>query len=458
MSAQLMGLVRELKALNARKKAGETLTPDEETRRKELKTYLKAQLEGAAAGDDEASTAAPRPASTAPVASPRPVATTVPAVVAPRPAPAPVVVPSPPRPAAVPVAAPFSASPPSPASPAPAALFSAATAAVQPSPRSPPPSSAGPIPSRPVSPPEVPARPEPPKFVAKKDAYAISGAMSFIEAAMNSEAVAKVDPWGNRKAQASAGDIEDAEARADAAIRATRKRERVTSPDQVEKQLKEVQGGYTPPEQDHLVLEQYYGDYFGEGMSLAPVQETAALKPIDPREIELRRALDVTAAPGGGATTVTVPPGLAFLDDFSALYAKKVLPPPIGEIEDDAPDPSLLIGRRKVTVHMLNGEKKQGTIRALRRGELGFKLDTPGAQEEIAIAQVKAVFVHLQPNASAKPGTGRAVTVTFRDQRSVQGDTDDYAPDMPVFTLVPPAGRGQFEKILINSGAVATVT
>jgi len=317
-------------------------------------------------------------------------------------------------------------------------------------------------PSPPPPAPAVMARPvvapEPPKFVPKKDAFAIAGAGSFIDAAMNSEAVAKVDPWGNRKAQASAGDIEDAEARADAAIRANKKRERVTEPDKVEQQLKEVQGGYTPPEPDHLVLEQYYGDYFGEGLSLAPAQETADLKPIDPREIELRRALDVSAGPAGGATTVTVPPGLAFLDDFSALYAKKVLPPPIGEVEDDTPDPSLLIGRRKVTVHMLNGEKKQGTVRALRRGELGFKLETSGANEEIAIAQVKAVFVHLQPNATAKGGAGRAVTVTFRDQRSVQGDTDDYAPEMPVFTLIPPAGRGQFEKIVINAGAVATVS
>jgi hypothetical protein len=422
MSAQLMGLVRELKALNARKKAGETLSPDEEARRKELKTFLKAQLEGGGGGgggdEDDASTAAPRPASAAPSTSPRP-------------APAPATAASAPRPVSVPTAAPAPA--PAPPRPMPA----------------PPPTN--PVAARPVAP------PEPPKFVPKKDAYAISGASSFIEAAMSSEAVAKVDPWANRKAQASAGEIEDAEARADAAIKANKKRERVTEPDKVEQQLKEVQGGYTPPEPDHLVLEQYYGDYFGEGLSVAPALETVDLKPIDPREIELRRALDVTAAPGAGSTSVTVPPGLAFIDDFSALYAKRVLPPPIGEAEDDTPDPSLLVGRRKVTVHMLNGEKKQGTIRALRRGEMGFKLETPGANEEIAIAQIKAVFVHLQPNASARGGAGRAVTVTFRDQRAVQGNTDDYAPDMPVFTLIPPAGRGQFEKIVINAGAVAAV-
>ena len=53
MSAQLMGLVRELKALNARKKAGEALSTAEETRRKELKTFLKAQLEGGGGSSGE---------------------------------------------------------------------------------------------------------------------------------------------------------------------------------------------------------------------------------------------------------------------------------------------------------------------------------------------------------------------------------------------------------------------
>jgi hypothetical protein len=442
MSAQLMGLVRELKTLNARKKAGEVLTPDEEARRKELKTFLKAQLEGAGGVDDEGSAVSPRPSpAPAPVSAPVPAASPA-AVPPPRPAPSP---PPPPMPVAP---------PPRPAPPPPPMTAAA------PPPRPAPGVSAAPPPLRsaPLAEPAPPPRVEPPKFAGKKDAFAISGAASFIEAAMNSEAVAKVDPWAGRKAQASAAEVEDAEARADAALKANKKRERVTEPDQVEQQLREVQGGYTPPEPDHLVLEQYYGDYFGEGLSLAPVAETADLKPIDPRELELRRALDVTAGPASGATSATVPPGLAFLDDFSALYAKKVLPPPIGEVENEPADPSLLVGRRKVTVHMLNGEKKQGTIRALRRGELGFKLETPGAQEEIAIAQIKAVFVHLQPNAAPKAGAGRSVTVLFRDQRSVQGDTDDYVPGQPVFTLIPPAGRGQFEKIVVNAGAVASVS
>jgi hypothetical protein len=432
MSAQLMVLVRELKALNARKKAGETLTPEQENRRKELKTFLKSQLESAGGGLDDgpATTApaseAPRPVSAAP-ASPPPRPMTAPST-------APLTVPStapPPRPA--------SAAPPQ--RPAPVRVDAPVVAP-----------GGGAVPAA------APQTAAPRPFTPRKDAFAISGADSFIDAAMSSEAVARVDPWANRKAQASQTELADAEARADAALRATKKRERAVKPEEVEAQLREVQGGYTPPEQDHLVLEQYYGDYFGDGLVVAPIVETAELRPIDPREIELRRALDVTQGPGAATSSMALPPGLAFLDDFLALYAKKVLPPPLVDVDTEPDDPSLLVGKRKVTVHMLNGEKKMGTVRALRRGELGFRLDTPSSSEEIAVSQIKALFVHLQPNATPKTSPGRPVTVMFRDQRAVQGDTDDYSPDATIFTLVPPAGRGQFEKILINAGAVASVT
>ena len=282
-------------------------------------------------------------------------------------------------------------------------------------------------------------------------------AASLIDAAMGSEAVAKVDPWGHRKAQANQAEIDEAEASADAATRANKKRERAQTPEEVLAQIRETPGGYTPPSDDYC-QEQYYGEYFTDGMAQAEAAETGDLKPIDPREIEVRRAIDVAAGPSGGGTTMTVPPGLAFLDDFVQLYAKRILAPPGDEVSIEVDDPSMLIGKRKVTVHLLNGEKKQGSIKALRRGELGFKLEGAGVVEEIALSQVKAVFVHLQTNAQPKASAGRPVTVMFRDQRAVQGDSDDYAPNAPVFTLIPPAGRGQFEKIIINAAAVHSVT
>jgi hypothetical protein len=424
MSAQLMGLVRELKALNARKKAGEELSAPEETRRKELKTFLKAQLEGAGGGDESMSEARPATSmpSGAPVASPAPAP-------APPPRPAPVAAAPPPRPAPLPVPQVRSA----PAA-VPAAVPSAAAS--------------------PVAPPPRPAS----TFVPKKDAYAIGGAAAFIDAAINSDAVKKTDGWSHRKALASDVEIADAEAAADAAIRATKKRAHVTSPEEVEAQLQEISGGYTPPDND-FVLEQYYGDYFSEGLALASVAESAELKPIDPREMQFRQALDVAIGSGAGATNVTVPPGMSFLDDFAALYTRRVLAPPADEASAAAADdPTLLIGKRKVTVHLLNGEKKQGSVRALRRGELGMKIENGGQVEEIGLMQVKAVFVHLQPNAQQVSTGGRMLTVLFRDQRAVQGESTDYEPSAQVFSLVPPAGRGQFEKIIINAAAVSSVT
>ena len=162
--------------------------------------------------------------------------------------------------------------------------------------------------------------------------------------------------------------------------------------------------------------------------------------------------------PGAGATSVAVPPGLAFLDDFASLYARRILAPPADASSVTADDPSMLIGRRKVTIHLANGEKKQGLVRGLRRGDAAMKIEVGGVTEEIPLTQVKAVFVHLQTNAAPPTINGRSITVLFRDQRTVQGDSNDYDPNAPVFSLVPPAGRGQFEKIVINMQAVASVT
>src|SRR3954452_22130694 len=65
-----MDLVRKLKQLNARKKAGKALPPDEEARRKELKAYLRTTLEaqgGANSLEDSAVREQPqRAASSAP--------------------------------------------------------------------------------------------------------------------------------------------------------------------------------------------------------------------------------------------------------------------------------------------------------------------------------------------------------------------------------------------------------
>jgi hypothetical protein len=304
----------------------------------------------------------------------------------------------------------------------------------------------------------VQAQPQP--YVPKKNAFAIDAGLagSLIDNAMRSDAVSKVDPWALKQAHASQAEIEESNERADAALRANKKRERANGADEALAQLKEIEAAYTPPV-DAFTFEQYYSEYETEG--LVPVDAAAAsgLKPIDPREIELQRA-GVEAA-GASNAAVQVPRGLAFLDDFPALYTRRILPPPDEELVSDSADPSLIVpGKRKVTVHLINGEKKQGSIRQLKRGELGFRLEPMGSglPEEMSIAQCKAVFIHLQASAPPKDVQGRTLTVTFRDGRSAQGVSDDYQPGAPVFSIVPPAGRGQFERVIINGSFVQAVS
>lgn len=467
--ANLMDLVRELKQLNARKKAGEVLAPDEEARRRELKTYLKSALESQQGGDGDASestnikdTPSRVPSSvlksaesSAPKPQPPPRGAQPQAVSLDPPAPAPAFKPFVPKKDAYAIKGVDDL------------LHVAEKTAGQEAEDDAPKFVADDIPlDEDVPPPatigEQPAPAGPPKpYVPKKDAFAIkgSGLEDLVRSAAASDAVAKADPWASKKAKASTTELSEAEEKAERALKAQKTRERATNADDAAAQLQQIESQYTPPEEDYA-LEQYYGAYEEEGYEYVP---DAALAPIDSRELELAKATGAvasTAAPAGGSANATAPPGLAFLDDFPALYQKRVLPPPDEEVVVDSDDPNLLVpGKRKVTVHMLNGEKKTGAIRVLRRGDLGFRLEPSGSglPEEISIAQCKAVFIHLQPNAQVRGGAGRTLTVTFKDQRTVQGASDDYQPGTQVFSIVPPAGRGQFERIIVNVAAVAAV-
>ena len=457
--ANLMELVRELKSLNARKKAGEQLTPVEDARRKELMGFLRSTLEAqgnvgsfdgsgvgravpargqsvpmglpvpSVPGASPSSTARPSPRPIAPVAMPPANETS-----AARPPPRPVA--SPPRP-------PPSETPQAPARPPPLLVPApprAAPAEAPPaqSPRGFMEEALPPLPKRREPPPLTPPPLTPPPFVPPKDRFAIADVGALIDEAMSSAAVAKVAPSAN--------------------VAAAEQTPQAPTLQEAARPAAMPMGGYTPRDDD-FVNEQYYGAFGDEGYTAVSAADAGNLKPIDPRELELSK-LDVAAGPSGGTTNAAVPAGLAFLDDFPALYARRVLPAPDDEVAIDSDDPNLLIpGKRKVTVHLLNGEKRQGSIRALRRGELGFRLEPLGSgqTEEISIAQVKAVFIHQQASATLQAAAGRALTATFRDGRAVQGLSDDYQPGAPVFTLVPPAGRGQFERIIVNGAAVQSV-
>lgn len=414
MSAQLMELVRELKSLNARKKRGEPLTDDEDKRRRELKAYLKTALEQSKTGGvstQEGTAVTSAFGSSASAAS---------------------------------------AEPPLPDE---ATLMTAPVAVETPAPR-------------PVS----MDAPAPQPYVPKKNAFAIDAGDLLAEAA-SSEVVDRSAPATAPRAVGGAGpsfeptrasraDIEEMEARAERAARANEAR-RTTDPSEIAGILGgslHDNLGYTAPE-ENFYLEQYYFGYADEGYAFVEEPDAVDLAPVDPRELELYRAGLLGGGGEKNGVEAQVPAGLAFLDDFPALYQRGVLPSPDEEVEPDSEDPNLLVpGKRKVTVHLLNGTVKRGAIRHLRRGDLGFRLEPvgPGRVEELSFTQVKAVFIHTGrgPHPTVQ---GRTLTVMFKDRRSVQGVSDDYQPGAAAFSLVPPPGRGQFERIIVNAAAVASV-
>lgn len=200
-----------------------------------------------------------------------------------------------------------------------------------------------------------------------------------------------------------------------------------------------------------------------------PVQANAVSNTPPPSSTSSALATPMVAAQGpAGATAVgpqfpvfAAPTGLVFLDDFPLLYARGVL----ANIDAQqaaaagADDIDVWIpGKRKVTIHMLNSEVKRGDLLPVRRGAMGFHLEkAPGNIEEIPWDTIKALFIHTQAEFPTPQASGRTLTVTFRDQRSLQGLSLDYSPNTPLFTLVPPGGRGQFERVIVNTAAVARV-
>lgn len=466
ISGSVVELMREFKALQARKKAGESLTPDEDERRKALRAYLRGALAKQAPG--RAKTApTPKPAPQEPASAPPTSAspTPTPKTAAPQQAAS--------QTAAAPLPQPVAAPPPQPVAPPQPASAPVTQAVAQPAPASQPAAAkpAGAVLGR-VQTKSVQARklPEPlstPRaksgYVPKADAFAIKGAGvdALFAEANASEAVNKVAPGVRQAARATDDERRMQAEKAENAAALNKTRPRARNADEAAEQLSQVAAGssYTAGFFD-AAYEDYYGEYADEGYAFIPSEQETALQiaPIDPRELELYKA--GLAGTDGDTVPVPVPDGLAFIDDFPVLYQMSILPPPDEDAEPDLDDPNLIIrGKRKVTVHMLRGQIKRGVVRKLGKSDMGFTLlpQGTGQSEDLSIAQLKAVFVHRPSRHAAEPGAGRSITVTFQDGRSVQGMSEDYQPGAAMFTLVPPPGRGQFERIIVNAQAVRAV-
>jgi len=261
------------------------------------------------------------------------------------------------------------------------------------------------------------------------------------------------------------GDLEDEPGQTDKPRPAARpdsrvppKKKRAQTPEEVEKELADVSSRSAYTSDFDELLGDYYYSYVNEGYQV--VAEQVALEVLDPREIELRRAglLSTSGAPGSGVATITRVPGGTFLDDFMMLYEKGILPRPSDDEDAEADDPNAMVqARRKVTVHMLNGEVRRGVVDKILQGAAGFMFKPQGAPaEEVPFVHIKALFVQAGSRAAAEAVKGRPLTVEFRDRRAVQGISPDYRPGVPVFTLIP-QGKGNFERVIVNAGAVARI-
>jgi hypothetical protein len=299
---------------------------------------------------------------------------------------------------------------------------------------------------RPPTPPTSTAAPQAAPAPAKyANQYALQ-ADALIQNALASDAVKALDPY-NKRAQASPSEIDEVTRRADAALAANRPRQ-ATDTAGIITQLSTQPFGYEP-DFGALSMSEYYADAANQGLQTASASEAAQLPTVDPREGAFLRVAERL-----GNRAFTAPSGLEFLDDFPALYQKRIVAPMTAATPTAAADPDQLIHKRKVTIHLLNGTTKQGQVRSFRRQDTSLRLEG-AVPEDVVCDRCKAIFVHTQNNGVPTITATYRVQVTFLDGRSIQGTTED-AQASPLL-LFPAPGRGNVELVIIQRGAIQSV-
>ena len=157
-----------------------------------------------------------------------------------------------------------------------------------------------------------------------------------------------------------------------------------------------------------------------------------------------------------------VPRNLAFLDDYPILYELGILPTPDQDIGTISGNVNLWIpSKRRVILHMMNGQTRRGVVPRLQKGDATFRITiaVQGTEKTgtVQMDKVRAIFVQSLPNEETPPPKGKIITVTFNDRRSIQGVTNDYAPEASIFTLVPQAANNQFERVIVNAKSIIAV-
>ena len=202
---------------------------------------------------------------------------------------------------------------------------------------------------------------------------------------------------------------------------------------------KKAQSVYSAPVDDYHVSA-YYADYLEAGYSFVDDQ-TITVAPSSPAPETNSDSSSSDAVP----FSEQVPRNLAFLDDYPILYELGILP----------------TSKRRVILHMMNGQTRRGVVPRLQKGDATFRITiaVQGTEKTgtVQMDKVRAIFVQSLPNEETPPPKGKIITVTFNDRRSIQGVTNDYAPEASIFTLVPQAANNQFERVIVNAKSIIAV-
>lgn len=268
------------------------------------------------------------------------------------------------------------------------------------------------------------------------------------------------DPsWAPNQYKAGGNEIEAAQRKAEENLAPQDKGAKPRTPQEAgEMYLKQKgRGVYTAPV-DNYHVSAYYADYIEMGFEFVDMN-SVTLDPLDSATAE-QQSTHATSTTADRPFILRVPSNLAFLDDYPIIYELGLLPTPDQDTEPDRDDPNLWVpGKRRVILHLLNGQTRRGTISYLKKGDTQFTFELQGSEKrtEIKLTQIKAIFVQNPPNSDAPKPKGKVVTVIFNDRRTIQGVSNDYAPGASVFTLVPQATNNQFERVVVNGQSVIEV-
>ena len=393
--ANVVELMREYKRLKALKKKG-NISPEQTQQLREVANFLKSEMENRKSGSGNS---APEPVPAKPAPAKTPVST-------------PVVVPAPPSPATTQEAKPTKPTKPTKSTKSTKPLW---------------------------------------KQQAEEQAERQKRAQAHFQVAMPDE----IDDY--TPAVTAAEDVDDDDDSQDEEPIA-KKRPRPRNDREMQEQFDEIYASSLYVRSFDDLQSELYFSYEAEGYEPVGVEDEdeLELQTIDPREMELQRAGLLSDDSDSAEALIDCVPGGVFLDDFMLLYEQGILPQPDEDAEPEVDDPNALIpGKRKVTLHMLNGQVKRGHIGVIMRTDLGFKLNLGrGKSEDIDFSQIKALFVMMGKTEPPDLTNAQKISVEFKDHRRVAGLSPDYQPGAYVFTLVP-SGRGNFERVIIYSGAVA---